>query len=260
MDINIDPEKLKNLSLFIAVPAYGNIVTLNFASSLVLLSNRLRDFGIVHELAVIGNESLVTRGRNVLSNNFYRSTHSHLLFLDADLSFDADDILAMLFMDKEIIGLPYSKKSLDWERTAEAIKAGVEPKDLPNISAAVVVNWADTKAFECDKPVEVRHLGTGLMLISRDVFTKLDAAHPEWTYNLMDDEQKKYSTKTFVAFFDTGIDPKTGWYLSEDYKFCNDWRELGGSVWMLPWAKTTHQGSYGFKCDLTAIAAAGVKL
>jgi hypothetical protein len=261
MEITVDTEKLKGTSIFIGVPAYGNMVTTNFTHSLMQLSMALAKWGVQHEVCFLGNESLVTRARNVIANNFYsdRLQHSHLLFLDADLGFDANDVLAMVALDKELIGLPYSKKSINWRRVAEAAKKGVSEDVLPNVSAAVVVNWAASRGFHCDALVEVNHIGTGLMLIQRSVFTKLADAHPDWIYNLMEDEVKG-SRKTSIAFFDTGIQKGTGHYLSEDYKFCSDWKDLGGQVWLLPSAKTSHLGTYAFQCDIPAIANAGLKL
>lgn len=37
--------------------------------------------------------------------------------------------------------------------------------------------------------------------------------------------------------------------LSEDFNFCNLYRETGGNVWAAPWCKVTHQGAYNFKGD-----------
>jgi hypothetical protein len=224
------------------------------------LSMALAKWGIMHEICFLGNESLVTRARNKIANNFFsdRTHHSHLLFLDADLGFEANDILAMIALDKELIGLPYSKKKIDWRRVSDAAKKGVSEDVLPNVSAAVVVNWKESR-FQIDGLVEVNHIGTGLMLIQRGVFSKLADAHPEWNYNLMDDEVSG-SRKTAIAFFDTGIQKETRHYLSEDYKFCSDWKDLGGQVWLLPSALTSHLGTYAFNCNIPAIAEHGLKL
>jgi hypothetical protein len=44
-------------------------------------------------------------------------------------------------------------------------------------------------------------------------------------------------------------------YLSEDYMFCQYWRKIGGSVWLCPWMKTQHIGTYAFSGDMNRIAA-----
>jgi hypothetical protein len=43
-------------------------------------------------------------------------------------------------------------------------------------------------------------------------------------------------------------------YLSEDYTFCQNWRNMGGKIWLCPWMKTHHIGTYAFTGDLPAIA------
>jgi len=42
--------------------------------------------------------------------------------------------------------------------------------------------------------------------------------------------------------------------LSEDYMFCQLWRKLGGQIWLCPWMKTDHIGTYHFKGDMPAVA------
>jgi hypothetical protein len=43
-------------------------------------------------------------------------------------------------------------------------------------------------------------------------------------------------------------------YLSEDYMFCQYWRKIGGSIWLCPWMKTQHLGTYAFTGNMVAIA------
>jgi hypothetical protein len=43
-------------------------------------------------------------------------------------------------------------------------------------------------------------------------------------------------------------------YLSEDYMFCQMWRKIGGSIWLCPWMKTAHIGTYHFQGDMPAVA------
>jgi len=43
-------------------------------------------------------------------------------------------------------------------------------------------------------------------------------------------------------------------YLSEDYMFCQYWRKIGGSIWLCPWMKTTHMGTYAFQGNMPKIA------
>ena len=69
------------------------------------------------------NESLITRARNYLVDEFlHRSDCTHLLFLDSDISFDPRDVIALLALDKDVIGGPYPKKAIKWKSIKTAIK------------------------------------------------------------------------------------------------------------------------------------------
>jgi hypothetical protein len=43
-------------------------------------------------------------------------------------------------------------------------------------------------------------------------------------------------------------------YLSEDYMFCQWWRNMGGKIWLCPWMRTQHIGTYHFQGDMPAVA------
>jgi hypothetical protein len=43
-------------------------------------------------------------------------------------------------------------------------------------------------------------------------------------------------------------------YLSEDYMFCQYWRKIGGKIWLCPWMKTQHVGTYAFTGNMQSIA------
>jgi hypothetical protein len=43
-------------------------------------------------------------------------------------------------------------------------------------------------------------------------------------------------------------------YLSEDYMFCQYWRNIGGTIYLCPWMKTAHIGTYHFQGDMPSVA------
>ena len=64
-------------------------------------------------------------------------------------------------------------------------------------------------------------------------------------------------SREIMAYFDCVIDPESKRYLSEDYMFCQHSRAIGLKVWMLPWIKLKHAGTYIFGGSLAALAAVG---
>ena len=158
----------------------------------------------------------------------------------------------MLRADKELSGGAYAKKGVNWHNVAAAARAhpDLAPEELDRLLGYYVLNFLPgTTTIQLDQPTEVQDLGTGLMLIKREVLERMALAHPEKTY-----KPEPGSNRTITAFFDTAIDAR-GQYLSEDYLFCQLWRAMGGKVWLCPWVRTSHTGTYAFRGDLRAISS-----
>jgi len=245
-ELQINVGKLKGSSIMVATPMYGGMGNTMFISSLLQLQNVCHQHGIRMEHCFMMNESLIDRGRNGLAHEYLtKSKADYLLFIDADIQFRAEDILAMMSYEKELICAPYPKKHINWPVIIEAIKAGIT--DIPTIERLVgeYVFTPLEKETKMEEIIRVSESGTGLMLIKRVVFEKMKAAFPENYY--ISDASKDISSgkqKEMHAFFRTAIVDNR--YLSEDYYFCHKWREIGGDVWLFPWAMTTHFGTYGF--------------
>jgi hypothetical protein len=241
--------------VLIATPLYGGMAQAAYMRSILDLVILLRSEGIGVEWHYLAHESLIPRARNSLVHTFLTEcpTCSHLLFVDADVGFKAPDVLAMLRSGKEVVGAPYVKKGVNWNNVAAAVKAQPEepPSSLARVMGYYVINFAaGTQQISLDKPVEVKEIGTGLLLIARPVFGRLAAAYPQRKYT---NDEGDPNTSVW-AFFDAGIDAASGRYLSEDYFFCHLWRAIGGTVWLCPWVKTTHTGPYDFPGDLVEVA------
>ena len=119
-----------------------------------------------------------------------------------------------------------------------------------------------TQQFQVTEPLEVMEIGTGFMLVQRQVFDKMREAYPYIKYKPDHVGQKHFDGSRYIhAYFDTVIDDKdsiTGGgserYLSEDYMFCQMWRKIGGKVHLCPWMKTQHIGTYPFSGNMPAVA------
>ena len=266
MEISVKKEDLQKKSIFVATPMYGGMNYGLYMKSCLDLQALCMHYGIEVKFSFLFNESLITRARNYLVDEFlHRSTCTHLLFIDSDIYFDPNDIIALLALDKEVIGGPYPKKTIKWKSIKSAFEKhpDIDSGTLEKVAGDFVFNpVAGTAKFNVSDPLEVMEIGTGLMLVNREVFIKMEEAYPMIRYKPDHVGQAHFDGSRYIhAFFDTVIDYKesiTGGgsdrYLSEDYMFCQMWRKIGGSIWLCPWMRTAHIGTYHFQGDMPAIA------
>ncbi len=246
-ELKIDVGKLKGKSVMLATPMYGGMGNTMFFSSVMQLQDRCHAYGIKLQHCFMMNESLIDRARNGLVHEFLtKSDADWLLFIDADIQFRPEDVLAMMAYDKDVICGPYPKKHINWPVVVSAVQVGhSDPEYLEKLVGEYVFSTLDSST-RMEEIVRVSESGTGMMLIKRNVFKLMMEKYPENGY-VSDHSRDVLSgvQKKMHAFFRTGI--FDGRYLSEDYYFCLKWREMGGDIWLFPWAINTHYGTYGFK-------------
>lgn len=268
MELELDLEQIRQKKLFVATPMYGGQCHGSYTKAVADLMTVCTKYGIDARLFFIFNESLITRARNYLADEFLRSDMDYLMFIDSDIHFEAQDILVMMHFainnpEMEVVCGPYPKKTIAWEKIKAAVDKGFADKNpgiLEEFVGDYVFNPADNiREMRIDEPVEVKEGGTGFMLVKRSAFSKMDEAYPELLYKPDHLRTVNFDgSREIMAYFDTVIDPVSKRYLSEDYMFCQWARNAGAKVWMLPWIKLKHAGSYIFGGSLAAIAAVGV--
>jgi hypothetical protein len=258
MEISIKTEDLKSKSIFVATPMYGGMNHGLYMKSCLDLQGMCIQYGIKVKFSFLFNESLITRARNYLVDEFLRSDCTHLLFLDSDISFNPKDVVAMLALDKDVIGAPYPKKAIKWRSIKKAVEKNpdIEPQTLEKLAGDYVFNPVKgTEKFTVTEPLEVLEIGTGFMMVKREVFPKFAEAYPDLKYKPDHVGQANFDGTRYIhAYFDTVIDKVSERYLSEDYMFCQWWRNIGGSIYLCPWMKTSHIGTYHFQGDMPSIA------
>jgi hypothetical protein len=271
MEIQVKVEDLKNHKVFIATPMYGGMAHGMYVKSCLDLQSTLGKYGIETKFSFLFNESLITRARNYLVDEFLRSDYTHLLFIDSDVHYNPEDVVALLALDKDVIGGPYPKKSINWGNVAEAARKhpNMNPRELEKLVGEYVFNVVKgTSQFQVTEPLEVMEIGTGYMLVKRHVFDKMAVEYPNIRYKPDHVGQSNFDGSRYIhAYFDTVIDSKesitgggTDRYLSEDYMFCQMWRKMGGEIWLCPWMKTQHIGTYAFTGDMPKVAELTGKL
>lgn len=232
----IDLDIIRQHNVFFATPCYGGNITDQFFLSMIRTSQKFMQHHINFRITTLRNESLVTRARNTLVAMFLASECTHLMFIDADIEFEADDVIRALAYDKPILAGAYSKKTLP-------------------VQYALNFKYIDSerKRVRAENGiVEVLDASTGFFLIKREVIEKMILEHPELHYR-NDSNLDPALNKYCYALFDTILDPVDNRYLSEDYTFCRRWQQMGGEIWLDPSTKLNHVGSYTFEGDVSKI-------
>jgi len=265
MELQVKVDDLKKHKVFVATPMYGGMAHGLYIKSCLDLQTTLSRYGIEVKFSFLFNESLITRARNYLVDEFLRTDFTHLLFIDSDVCYNPQDVIALLALDKDVIGGPYPKKSINWNNVAGAARKhpNLEPKELEKLVGEYVFNVVKgTSQFTVTEPLEVMEIGTGYMMVKRGVFEKMQEAYPSIRYKPDHVGQSNFDGSRYIhAYFDTVIDSKdsivgggSDRYLSEDYMFCQMWRKIGGEIFLCPWMKTQHIGTYAFSGDMPAVA------
>jgi len=267
MEVQISVEELRKRKIMVATPMYGGMCAGSYTKSCCDLAAKAAQYGVELKFYYLFNESLITRARNYLADEFLRSDCTHLMFIDSDIGFDPNDVLAMAAMCSEdseydIMCGPYPKKTIAWEKIKAAVDMGYADND-PNVLENYVGDYVFNPAHGQDEialsePVEVLEGGTGFMMVQRSAFEKFDEAYPQQRYKPDHVRTKNFDgSRQIMAYFDTVIDEDSNRYLSEDYMFCQWARRAGAKIWLCPWMRMNHMGSYFFGGSLIDLAQIG---
>jgi hypothetical protein len=223
-NVQVDLDYLRTTRVHFCMPCYGGQLTESTFMSYIKWANTARQLGIEWTVETMTNESLISRARNTLTAKFLTTPEStHLMFIDADIGWEPWHLLVMLNAQKDVIGGLYPMKSLPVKWCVNGLPGFVETPGDPLI--------------------EVTKTGTGFMLIKREVFEKLNA-HPAvrpFNNDIGLPEQLNPHMKTY---FDTAV--RENRYYSEDWTFCENWRDLGGQIFVDKRVLLRHTGTYVF--------------
>lgn len=237
-----------------ATPCYGCKMTVAYLTSLMQLQARCSQRGITCFCDFIGNESLITRARCVLTARFLKSQMSHLLFIDADIGFNPDSIFKLLDADKDITTAIYPKKAFNWPEIARKCADPTCKEPLQMMGLDYNLNLTGHTAHAENGLVEALDAATGMMLVKRECMEAM-AKHYEkdllCVNDLPGDRNDPGYPTTYVALFDCMIDPVSRRYLSEDYAFSRRAQAMGYKVHADITVPLCHIGNYTFDGDIS---------
>ena len=267
MEIKIDIDKLRANKLMVCTPMYGGQCGGIYTKSMADLSAVCAKYQIPLQLYFLFNESLITRARNYCCDEFMRSDAKHLMFIDSDIGFDPQDIIAMMALQiqndqYDIIGGPYPKKCISWEKIKRAVDKGVADEN-PNVLDKFVGDFVfnpkgGQTQIALSEPVEVLEIGTGFMMIKKEALLKFAEAYTQYLYKPDHVRIEHFDgSRKIMMYFQAEVDPKSERYLSEDYWFCQKAQDIGLKTWLCPWMKLQHLGSYIYGGSLADLASVG---
>ncbi len=223
---------LAGKKLMIGLPAYDHKVGVKMAVSLMRLGQQVLEHGIEIQVSSICGCSVVSRARNVIAHNFLKSNCDHLMFIDADMTFEPDSILRLMA----------------WNQSKGIVAGAYESRKPGKVyilsldGGEGVYGKQNSISMDGRGLVKAYRVATGFMMIQRQVFEKLRDAHPEWKHkDTLEGNDELYS------FFDFKVTPEG--YIGEDFLFCDRAREVGTEIWVDPTIKLGHMGIHEYQSD-----------
>lgn len=202
-----------DIKLMIAIPAYGGTVPVEFLKAAMGTQEALSKCGIKLAFGHITGLCYITEVRDIIASQFLGSGFTHLLMIDSDVLWTPDDVLRLLGRDLPIVAGIYLGRS---DNRTLIYRHTNPPSELQ------------------DGLLEVRGVGTGFIMIKRQVF--LDMRCHAKTY-----VTSNQNDGLIHEFFPT--DNNQNYWVSEDYVFCDRARALGYKTMVDTNVLVQHKGS-----------------
>lgn len=218
-------EAARARSVLICTPMGGTPAP-DYVVSLANTIRTLHQLGIRQECRFVIGSSNLPRARNQLAAELLASDFTDLLFVDDDMSWRADAVVRLLASEHWVVGAAGRKKC-----------------DKPNTDGDVwCVKWlSETMRQDRLGAIEVAGVGTGFLRVAREALEAMILRRP----GLLRRGELVPGCPTYHRFFYWGDDGHRE--QSEDFQFCEDWRAVGGEVWIDPKIELGHVGRKNYR-------------
>lgn len=245
----------EQIHLVVATPCFGGQVSSIYAGSVFRLQRAVRSKSNMDlKVMMRDGDALITRARANLVTLFLDDPQAtHLLFVDADIGFEPDEVFRLIESGADVVAGVYPIKRVNWDKARRMLEA----------NRPVAPSAALDYVFEIDDPdhvvavggfTRVRYAGTGFLMVRRHVLEKM-CGHPAYAslqfFREHSIDPLAGSSNRF-ALFECMIDPGTGTYLSEDFSFCKRWTDIGGEIWANIESRLDHVGPSVFHGDISS--------
>jgi hypothetical protein len=247
-----NPPPTDKVNLVVATPCFGGQVSALYAASLFKLQGLVRTYGDFNlKILFKDGDALITRARASLVSQFLDDpSATHLLFLDADIGFEPDQVLRLIQSGADMCAAIYPIKRIEWDKVRATFETA-----RPNPAAAALkyVFEVDDANAVAEKGgfVKVRYAGTGFLMIRRAALERMCERYPQLQYRRDHSIDAATASDNRFALFECMI-AEDGTYLSEDFAFCKRWTDIGGEIWADLDSRLSHVGPMTFSGDLAS--------
>jgi hypothetical protein len=240
-------------SVTIGTPCFGGQVSSLYVVSLLKLQKAFAERNWSIGFMLQAGDALVTRARQTIVCHFLDDpSATHLLFIDADIGFEPEQVFRLLEFDADFTAAVYPVKQINWEMMAGAVQAGRTPLESATLSYVVEREPAQDLVTRGGF-VRSRYAGTGFLMVRRSVLEKMIEHYPELRYTHEHRASDPLQGSPWrSALFNCMLDKETGFYLSEDFSFCRRWTDMGGEIWVDYMSRLNHVGIMVYRGNMAA--------
>ncbi len=234
------------MRLFVAIPSHSGTVVAETAFTMAAAQEIASRRGWSVEFHCFYG-AVIADIRNAIAASFMRSSADLLLMLDSDQSIARNELERMLDFDHPVVGCIYPRRKFHW--------SNVNMQTAANIDQAVyqALEFVGELEFDVNGQAQVVNgfakalfVGTGILILKREVFERLIVQYPELKNRGFDRAAYPHLAEHNWGFFNH-IHPESISPLSEDVSFCHRWREAGEEIWADVTSTTIHMGQYAFR-------------
>lgn len=259
--------------VYILTPCYASLCYVNYILCLLATKELFEKYNIGFKVEFCKNDSLVSRARNnLIAKAMANPLMTHMIFIDADITWVPIDILKLIIADKPLVGGLYPLKNYNWSAlitdkknpyNSNPVQSLINKKnqsqfkDLIDDESMIQYNLLKynvnylSNTISIEKNLtQVKHLATGFMMMQRCIIEKMSQAFPSTKY--VDDVGFLRNNENDFAYalFDCGVEE--GHYFSEDWLFCHRWTKMGGEIYIDVSIALSHTGTEDYKGNYLA--------
>lgn len=202
------------MNISVGLPVYDSKLHYEVASCLLTETRIAQEMGDRLMVRFLPSCTNLAMGRNQIVKDFMDSGDDRLVFLDADVTYEPGKLVRIAHYPEEFVGGAYRYKTKE--------------EDYP-------VAWLEDEEHRLLQANEhgllrVKMVPTGFLSLSRSVFEKFSEKHSGRDYESRD-------SRTFCYF---QIPYSKGVLYTEDAYFCEEWRDMGGKIYLDPEINLSH--------------------